>query len=52
MSLWREYLVGAVEESALLEAVTRELLVKTQRTEKDLACAVVICKMWKLAMAL
>jgi hypothetical protein len=32
--------VGAVEESSLLVAVTRELLVKTQTELKDLACAV------------
>jgi hypothetical protein len=40
------------EESPLLEAVTKEQLVKTQQTEKDLASAVVICKVWRLAMAL
>jgi hypothetical protein len=39
-------LVGAVEESPLLEAVTVERLVKTAD------CAVVIFKVWKLAMAL
>jgi hypothetical protein len=37
-----------VEESPLLEAVTRERLVKT----KDLACAVVIGKPCRLAMEL
>jgi hypothetical protein len=42
-------MVSTVEEFPLLEAVTRERLVKTQKTEKDLACAVVICKAWKLA---
>jgi hypothetical protein len=35
------------EESPLLEAVTREWLVKTQQDGKDLACAVVICKVWR-----
>jgi hypothetical protein len=45
-------LVGAAEESPLLEAITSERLVKTQQTEKDLACAVVICKVWKLAAVL
>jgi hypothetical protein len=38
------------DESPLLEAVTRERL-KTQQTE-DLAYAAVICKVWRLAMAL
>jgi hypothetical protein len=33
-NLWREDLVGAVEESPLLETVTKEELVKTQQTEK------------------
>jgi hypothetical protein len=42
-------LVGTVEESTLLEAVTREGVVKTADL-KDLACAVVICKAWKLAI--
>jgi hypothetical protein len=32
--VWREDLVGAVEESPLLEAVTRERLEKTQQTER------------------
>jgi hypothetical protein len=40
------------EESPLLESVTKERLVKTQQDGKDLACAVVICKVWRLAMAL
>jgi hypothetical protein len=39
------------EESPLLEAVTRERLVKTQETEV-LARAAVICKVCRLAMAL
>jgi hypothetical protein len=40
------------EESSLLEAVTKKLLVKTLQALKDLACAAVICKVWELAMAL
>jgi hypothetical protein len=40
------------EESPLLEAVVRERLVKTQQAGKGLAYAVVICKVWKSAMAL
>jgi hypothetical protein len=40
------------EESPLLEAVTREQLVKTQQAGKDLVCAVVICKVWRIAMVL
>jgi hypothetical protein len=40
------------EESSLLEAVTRERMVKTQQARKDLACAVLIGKVWRLAMAL
>jgi hypothetical protein len=39
------------EESTLLEAVIKEQLVKTQQTE-DLECAVVICKVWRSAIAL
>jgi hypothetical protein len=35
-------LSAETEESPHLEAVTRELLVKTQQAGKDLACAVVI----------
>jgi hypothetical protein len=40
------------EESPLLEAVTRERLVKRQQVGKDLGCAVVLWKVWRLAMAL
>jgi hypothetical protein len=40
------------EEFPLLEAVARERLVKTQETGKDLAGAVMICELWRLAMAL
>jgi hypothetical protein len=40
------------EESPLLGAVARERLVKTLQAGKDLASAVVICNMCRLAMAL
>jgi hypothetical protein len=40
------------EEFSLLEAVTRERLVKTEQAGKGLAGAVVICKVWRSAMAL
>jgi hypothetical protein len=40
------------DKSPLSEAVTRERLVKTQQAGKDLACAVVICKAWRLVVAL
>jgi hypothetical protein len=36
----------------LLEAVTRERLVKAEQAGKDLAGAVVIRKVWRLAIAL
>jgi hypothetical protein len=39
------------EEKPLLEAVNREQLVKTQQVGKDLACALVLRTLWKLAMA-
>jgi hypothetical protein len=45
-------LSAEAEESPLLEAVTRERLVKTQQTGKDLGCTMVIGKIWGLAMAL
>jgi hypothetical protein len=50
--LLRENLSAEAEESPLLEAITRERLVKILQAEKDLACAVVICKVWRMAMAL
>jgi hypothetical protein len=40
------------EESPLLEAVTREQLVKTKQAGNDLAGVVMICELWRLAMAL
>jgi hypothetical protein len=36
----------------LFEAVARERLVKMQQAGKDLAGTVVICELWRLAMAL
>jgi hypothetical protein len=35
------------EESPLLEAVVREMLVKTQQAGKFLASAVVVCELWR-----
>jgi hypothetical protein len=40
------------EGIAIVKPVTRQLLVKTVRAGKDLACALVICKVWRSAMAL
>jgi hypothetical protein len=39
------------EESPVLEAVARERVVKAQQAGKDLGGAVVIFKVWRLAMA-
>jgi hypothetical protein len=36
----------------MLEAVAKERLLKTRQAGKDLAGAVVNCKVWRLAMAL
>jgi hypothetical protein len=44
--------VREAAEFPLLEAVTRERMVKTQQAGKGLAGAVVICKVWKIAIAL
>jgi hypothetical protein len=44
--------IAEAEEPSLLEAVTRERLVKTQQAGKGLAFAVEICNFWRLAMAL
>jgi hypothetical protein len=44
--------VHEAEESPLLEAAARELLMKTQQAGKGLADAVVICEVWRLAIAL
>jgi hypothetical protein len=43
---------AAAEKSPLLEAVTGKRIVKTLQAGKDLACVLVICKVWRLAMAL
>jgi hypothetical protein len=40
------------EDSPLLEAVARKQLVRTQQSGKGLACTVVICELWRLAVAL
>jgi hypothetical protein len=40
------------EEWPLLEPLSGKLPVKTLWVEKGLACMLVICKVWKLAMAL
>jgi hypothetical protein len=45
-------LSAKADKSPLLEAITREWLVKTQQAGKDLAGAVVICELWRLAVAL
>jgi hypothetical protein len=44
--------VREAEEFPLLEAVAREHLVKTQQAGKDVAGAVVICELWRSAVAL
>jgi hypothetical protein len=40
------------EESSVFEAVAGERLVKTQQAGKDLAGAVVMCELWRLAIML
>jgi hypothetical protein len=40
------------EESPLLEAVARERLLKTLQAGEHLVSAAVICKVWRLAVAL
>jgi hypothetical protein len=40
------------EDSPLLEAIAREGLMKTQQAGKCLPGAVVICELWRLAVAL
>jgi hypothetical protein len=44
--------VREAEESPLLEVVAGKRLVKTQQAGKGLAGAVMICELWKLAVAL
>ena len=40
------------EEFPLLEAIAREHLVQTEQARKGLAGTVVICELWRLAVAL
>jgi hypothetical protein len=40
------------EESPLLAAIAREWLVKTQQARKSFEGAVVICELWRSAVAL
>jgi hypothetical protein len=49
---FREDFSAETEESALLEAVTRERMVKKQQPGKGSAGAVVICELWRLTVAL
>jgi hypothetical protein len=44
--------VREAEESPLLEATAREWLVKAQQAEKGLVGDMVICELWRLAVAL
>jgi hypothetical protein len=44
--------VHEAEESPLLEAIAREWLVKTQQAGEGSAGAVMICELWRLAVAL
>jgi hypothetical protein len=49
---FREDLSTGEKEYPLLEAVTRKRLVKTLQAGEDLACAVLICKVWKSAIVI
>jgi hypothetical protein len=40
------------EEFSVLKAVTGKRLMKTLQAGKNLVCALVICKVWRSAMAL
>jgi hypothetical protein len=44
--------VHEAEKSPLSEATAREGLVKTQQAGKSFASSVVICELWRLAVAL
>jgi hypothetical protein len=44
--------VREAEDYPMLEAISRERLVKTQQASKGLAGAVLICEMWKSAIVL
>jgi hypothetical protein len=50
--LFKKDLSTEAEKKPLLEAVTRKCSVKTLHARKDLACAVVICKVWKSSIVL
>jgi hypothetical protein len=49
---FREYVSAEAEVSTLLVAVTRQRLVETHQAGKGLAGAMVICELWRLAVAL
>jgi hypothetical protein len=49
---FREDLSTEAEEYQLLEVFTRQLLLKRLWVGKDLACVLVISKVWKLSMVL
>jgi hypothetical protein len=44
--------VRKAKESPLSEAVSRERLMKAQQAGKGLASALLICELWRLAVAL
>jgi hypothetical protein len=44
--------VREIEGSPLLEAVTREMLVKILQAGEDIVFIAVFCKVWRLAVAL
>jgi hypothetical protein len=46
---FRKDLSAEAEEQPLLEAVTRKRLVQTLQAGKDLACALVNCKLWEIS---
>jgi hypothetical protein len=52
LSSAREVVKIEAEESPLLEAVVKELLMKSQHTGKRLSGVVMICKVWRSAIAL
>jgi hypothetical protein len=49
---WKPPIREEAEESPLLEAFTRERLVKTQQAGKCLADAVMFCELWRLTMVM
>jgi hypothetical protein len=44
--------IARAQKSSLLEAVARERLEKTQQAGENLVRVLVICKVWRLTMAL